>query len=136
MKKLFILSAVFCLALSTTSAFADNFDALENITPAQKQRLTEVQTLYKPQLNAIDDKIMNYNSKIAQVKEDKYKTKEQSALLTSAYERNVESLKNQKNVLEAEMDKKYKAIMTDEQYKQYKAQQIAVDNAFTKFLQK
>ena len=53
MKKLFILSAVFCLALSTTSAFADNFDALENITPAQKQRLTEVQTLYKPQLNAI-----------------------------------------------------------------------------------
>ncbi len=136
MKNLFVLSIVFCSIFAASSVFAADFDALENITPAQKHQLTQTQTIYKQKLNAIDDSLMNYNNKISQVKQDKEKTQEQSSLLISAYERNIETLKNQKKQIEAELDNKYKSIMTVEQYKQYRSQQIAVDNAFSNFLQK
>ncbi len=136
MKKTFILSVVCGLVLFSLPAIAGDFDALNNISPAQKNQLTQIQTIYKQQLNSIDDGLMNYNNKISQVKQDKDKTTEQSALLISAYERNIESLKNQKKQIEAEMDNKYKTVLTEEQYKQYQLQQTAVENAFSNFLQK
>ncbi len=135
MKKVFVLSLA-CTVLAGLAAFADDFDALRDISPAQKQQLTLIKSTYKEQLDSIDNSIMNYNSKIAQVRDDKDKTQEQSALLISAYERNIESLNNQKKQIETEMDNKFKTVMTEEQYKQYCAHQIVVEKAFDNFLQK
>ncbi len=136
MKKVFILS-LFCMLLSGVSAFAaDDFETLKDISPAQKQQLTLIKTTYKQQLDSIDNSIMSYNSKIEQVKQDNDKTPEQAELLTGAYERNIESLKNQKKLIETEMENKYKTVLTDEQFKQYRAHQMVVENAFNTFLQK
>ena len=135
MKKIAILSVIFCF-MSSVSVIAGDFDKLEDLSPEQKQQLTQIHANYKEQINSIDDDLMNYSNKILQVKQDKDKTAEQSMLLISAYERNIESLKNQKKQLEAKKDSEYKAVMTVEQYKQYSAQQIVVDNAFSEFLKK
>ena len=72
----------------------------------------------------------------AQVKNDKDKTPEQVLLLTSAYERNLSTLKTQQKVLEQKTDAMYKSVLTPEQYNQYKAQQLNVQDSFNNFLQK
>ena len=79
---------------------------------------------------------MNYSDKIARLKSDSEKTEEQASLLIGAYERNIETYKKQQDILLKETNAKYKSILTDEQYKQYQAMQITVQDSFNKFLQK
>ena len=57
-------------------------------------------------------------------------------VLTSAYQRNIESLKAQQEELANKLDDDYKSILTDEQYKQYILQKEYAQNSFSKFLQK
>ena len=81
-------------------------------------------------------RIIEYNNKINQLKQDKDKTPEQIELLSGAYERNLETFKAQQKQLEQETDKLYKANMTEEQYLQYRALQMNVQDSFNDFLQK
>ena len=136
MKKLILFSTVICLLCSANVVFAEDFDSLEGITAAQKQQLTQIQYNFKQENNSLETRIMEYNNKIEQVKNDKDKTTEQAALLTSAYERNLSTLKTQQKLLEQKTDNLYKSVLTDEQYNQYKAQQTNVQDSFNKFLQK
>ncbi len=136
MKKTTLLIGVMALLASSSVAIAEGFDSLENITPAQKQKLTQIQYNYKQENNSLETRIMDYNNKINQVKNDPDKTPEQVSLLTSAYERNLATLKAQQKVLEQKTDSMYKSILTPEQYNQYKVQQINVQNSFDNFLKK
>lgn len=136
MKKTTLLLGIITILASSASVFAEGFDSLENITPAQKQKLTQIQYNYKQENNSLEMRIMDYNNKIAQVKNDKDKTPEQVSLLTSAYERNLSTLKTQQKILEQKTDAMYKSVLTPEQYNQYKAQQLNVQDSFNNFLQK
>lgn len=136
MKKTTLFLGIIALLASSVSVFAEGFDSLENITSAQKQKLTQIQYNYKQENNSLEMRIMDYNNKIAQVKNDKDKTPEQVLLLTSAYERNLSTLKTQQKVLEQKTDAMYKSVLTPEQYNQYKAQQLNVQDSFNNFLQK
>ena len=136
MKKTTLLLGIIAILASSASVFAYGFDSLENITPAQKQKLTQIQYNYKQENNSLEMRIMDYNNKIAQVKNDKDKTPEQVSLLTSAYERNLSTLKTQQKILEQKTDAMYKSVLTPEQYNQYKAQQLNVQDSFNNFLQK
>ena len=136
MKKTTLFLGIIALLASSVSVFAESFDSLENITSAQKQKLTQIQYNYKQENNSLEMRIMDYNNKIAQVKNDKDKTPEQVSLLTSAYERNLSTLKTQQKVLEQKTDAMYKSVLTPEQYNQYKAQQLNVQDSFNNFLQK
>ena len=136
MKKTTLLLGIIAILASSASVFAEGFDSLENITPAQKQKLTQIQYNYKQENNSLEMRIMDYNNKIAQVKNDKDKTPEQVSLLTSAYERNLSTLKTQQKILEQKTDAMYKSVLTPEQYNQYKAQQLNVQDSFNNFLQK
>lgn len=136
MKKTTLFLGIIALLASSVSVFAEGFDSLENITSAQKQKLTQIQYNYKQENNSLEMRIMDYNNKIAQVKNDPDKTPEQVTLLTSAYERNLSTLKTQQKILEQKTDAMYKSILTPEQYNQYKAQQINVQDSFNNFLQK
>ncbi len=135
MKKTILLFGLVCAFLGT-AAFADVFDSLQGITPAQKQKLTQIQFNYKQQNNAIETRITEYNNKINQLKQDKDRTPEQIELLSGAYERNLETFKAQQKQLEKETDDLYKANLTDEQYLQYRALQMNVQDSFNDFLQK
>ncbi|MCD7780076.1 MAG: hypothetical protein LUH05_05330 [Candidatus Gastranaerophilales bacterium] len=136
MKKIALLFGVILVFCAMDAAFADNFDSLEGLTAVQKQKLTQIQYNYKQQNDSLDNKIMDYNNKLQQLQNDKDKTSSQISLLSSAYERNLETLKAQQKQLKQETDASYKSVMTDEQFKQYQAQQINVDDSFNKFLQK
>ena len=136
MKKTTLFLGIIALLASSVSVFAEGFDSLENITSAQKQKLTQIQYNYKQENNSLEMRIMDYNNKIAQVKNDKDKTPEQVSLLTSAYERNLSTLKTQQKILEQKTDAMYKSVLTPEQYNQYKAQQLNVQDSFNNFLQK
>lgn len=136
MKKTALLLGVIVILASSNIVFAEGFETLEGITPVQMQKLTRIQYNFKQENNSLEMRIMEYNNKIAQVKKDTDKTPEQISLLTSAYERNISALKDQQEKLEQKTDALYKSVMTAEQYKQYKAQQINVQDAFKNFLQK
>ncbi len=136
MKKIALMFGVILIFCSVNTAFADNFDSLEGLTEVQKQKLTQIQYNYKQQNDSLDNKIMDYNNKLKQLQNDKDKTSSQISLLSGAYERNLETLKAQQKQLKQETDASYKSVMTDEQFKQYQAQQINVDDSFNKFLQK
>lgn len=129
---LFLLISSFCIS----SAFAAPFDTLDGITPNQVEKLTQIQQNFKKENDILENRIMEYNNKLIQVKNDKEKTQQQVNLLTSAYERNILSLKTQQRLLEQQTEADYKAVMTIDQYSQYKAEQINVQDAFKKFLQK
>lgn len=135
MKKTAFLLGLIC-AFAGSAAFADVFDSLEGITPAQKQNLTRINFNYKQKNNDLEMRIIEYNNKINQLKQDKDKTPEQIELLSGAYERNLETFKAQQKQLEQETDKLYKANMTEEQYLQYRALQMNVQDSFNDFLQK
>lgn len=79
---------------------------------------------------------MVYTNKINRVKQDPDKSPEQVSLLTSAFERNIETYKSQQKLLEKTLNEQYKNVMTPEQYSQYADQQVNVQDAFSKFLQK
>lgn len=136
MKKTALLLGIVAILASSNVVFAEGFDALEGITPAQMQKLTQIQHNFKQENNSLEMRIMEYNNKIAQIKNDVDKTPEQISLLTGAYERNLSTLKTQQKILEQKTDALYKSVMTIEQYNQYKAQQINVQDAFKNFLQK
>ncbi len=136
MKKFVFLFGVMFAFTAFNAVIADGFDALEGLSANQKQELTEIQSNYKKQNDSLDNKIMEYNNKLDQIKNDKEKTPSQISLLSAAYERNLETLKAQQKQLKQETDASYKSIMTEDQFKQYQAQQIKVDDSFSKFLQK
>lgn len=136
MKKLLTLFAIICVSCFSSTAFADVFSALENISPAQKERLNRVYQKYKFENNKLNTKIMEYNDKLLKLKSDIDKTPEDLAVLVGAYERNLAALKSQQEKLEQEADASYKEILTLEQYEQYKAQQSSVKDAFKNFLPK
>jgi hypothetical protein len=131
-----ILSILGVFCSSNTLYAASSFEALEGISPAQLQKLTRIQQNYKLENNALDTKIMGYNNKLIQVQNDKDKSADELAVLESAYARNIATLKSQQKALEEKTDEEYKAVLTQEQYDQYKAQQANVQEAFHNFLQK
>ncbi|MCD7880054.1 MAG: hypothetical protein LUG16_09005 [Candidatus Gastranaerophilales bacterium] len=134
MKKTVLILSLICVFCS--AAYADIFDNLTNLTPSQKQQLTIAHNAYKQENNSIETRIMDYNNKLAQLKNDKEKSESQISLLSSAYQRNLETLKSKQAQLQKDTDAKYKSIMTLEQYNQYKAQEVNVQDSFNKFLQK
>lgn len=134
MKKILLALVALGIIYSANVVMADSFDSLQSLTPVQKQKLTQIQFSYKNQIDSLETRIMEYKNKLARAKSDTTKTKEQIALLTSTYERNISTLETQKEQLESAMDNAYKSVMTLEQYKQYRAQQINVQDAFSEFV--
>ena len=136
MKKSALLICLFTFVCCSNMAFSQGFETLENITPVQLQKLSQIQHNFSQENNALETKIMDYTNKINQVKNDVDKTKEQVSLLTGAYERNLSTLKAQQKLLQQQTDALYKSVLTPEQYNDYRAQQIQVQDAFKNFLQK
>ena len=79
---------------------------------------------------------MEYTNKLNQIKASTDKSAEQISLLSSAYERNLMVLNAQVKQLKENQEAAYKQILTDNQYKEYSAQQLQVENAFSDFLRK
>ena len=134
MKKILLAFAIIGIIYSSNVVFAESFDTLQNLTPTQKQKLSQIQFSYKNQLDALENKIMAYQDKLAKAKADTTKTKEQIALMIGAYERNIATLEAQKKQIENAMKKSYQSVMSTEQYKEYSAQQIKVEDAFSEFV--
>ena len=136
MKKLFA-TVIFLTAFGLfTACFADEFDNLEGITPAQKEQITQIQLVYKQEYNDNETKIMDYTNKLNQIKQEVSTDPSQQALLIGAYERNINALKSRQEQLKLETNEKYKTVLTDKQYHQYLSEQIKVENAFSDFLKK
>ena len=135
MKKYFAFIIV-CLFLLSNRAFAEVFDNISNLTETQKEQLTKVHDNYKEENNKIETQIMDFNSKLLKIKAEKDKTDSDIQILTSAYQRNIDSLKEQQKELTKKFNEDYKSILTEEQYKQYELQLEYAQSAFTKFLQK
>ena len=134
MKKTLLALAIVGMIFSSNVVMAEEFDSLQNLTPTQKQKLSQLQFSYKTQIDALENRIMAYQDKLAKAKADTAKTKEQIALLTGAYERNISTLNAQKKQLEEAMQKSYQTVMTPQQYQQYSTQQIKVQDAFSEFV--
>lgn len=133
MKKSFIiLSAI--MILSSLSVSAGEFDSLDGITPAQKQKLSQIHFNYKTENNALEQKIIQYNNQIYNLKNSAGKTQEEINTLTKAYERNITTLKEEQKQLEENTNILYKEVLTEEQFKQYELQKNQTENAFNKFL--
>ena len=136
MKKFIAILSIMMLFTTAGRAFADDFSALQNLTPVQKQQLSQVQFKYKQEIDSLNNRIMDYQNKLAQLNKQTEKTSTEIALIKATYERNVETLKAQQDILKKQMDASYKNVMTQEQYQQYQAQQIQVQDAFANFLRK
>ncbi len=128
----FTFTALFLIS----SAFALDVNSLENLTPVQKQKISQVQHKYKVENDAIEQKIITYNSKIAEIKKDVTKSPSEIDMLTSAYQKNIDTLKTEQKNLEETTDSSYKTILTEEQYNSWKTQQLNTQNAFQNFLKK
>lgn len=135
-KALLLVLSLFIMLASAPVFAADIFDALEGLTAAQKQQISNIYNIYQIKNNELLTKILSYTDKIANLKLNSDKTQEQIALLTGAYERNITTLKNQQAILSKETDGLYKMVLTDSQYKQYQELQLKAQNAFSNFLQK
>ncbi len=136
MKKNLLSFLLLSAFLFSGAVFAEMFDNLRNITPIQKQQLSNTYFEYKQRNNDLENKLSQYQSKLNQLQDEKDKTPTDISLLRSAYERNISVLKSQQAQLKKETDEKYKSIMTLEQYQEYQAQQLQTDNAFQNFLRK
>ena len=136
MKKIIFTLVMIGLMSQINIAFAGDFENITGLTPVQKETLARIQGDYKLEYNQNETNIMQYTDKLKQIKEQKDITPEQASLLTSAYERNINVLKNRQNELKNETEAKYKEVFTDEQYKEYQMLQIKADNAFSDFLRK
>lgn len=135
MKKITILLAVIFL-MNMTLVWADEFDGLNEITPEQKEKLSQIHLKYKTENNALEQKIIEYNTQIFKLKHSAGKTPQEISLLTTAYERNISAIKEEQKQLEDNVNSLYKSILTEEQFKQYEEQQKKTEEAFNKFLQK
>ncbi len=118
MKKVILM--LLTIGFINSSVIAISFDEIADITPAQKQQLTQVQFNYEQKNNALDSRIKEYTNKMELVQKDEDKTEAQKTLLAGAYERNLETLKAQQKILEQETDNLYKSILTEAQFNQFK----------------
>ena len=134
MKKILLTLSIVGIIASVNIAMAESFDSLQNLTPVQKQKLTQIQFNYKSQIDALDNRIMDYKNKLAKAQADVTKSKEQKALITSSYQRNIQTLETQKAQLEEAMRNSYKSVMTAEQFREYSSQQLKVQDAFSEFV--
>lgn len=134
MKKFLLALSIVGIIGSANIVMAESFDTLQNLTPVQKQKLSQIQFNYKTQIDELENRIMDYKNKLSRAKADITKSKEQLALITSAYERNIQTLETQKAQLEDAMKNSYRSVMTPEQFKQYSTQQIKVQDAFSEFV--
>ena len=134
MKKFLLALSIVGIIGSANIVMAESFDTLQNLTPVQKQKLSQIQFNYKTQIDELENRIMDYKNKLSRAKADITKSKEQLALITSAYERNIQTLETQKAQLEDAMKNSYRSVMTPEQFKQYITQQIKVQDAFSEFV--
>ena len=101
-----------------TPAIAADFSYLKDLTPVQKQKLER------------------YGYSYQQINSQQNVPKQQADLLIFSYEKNIKTLVAQKDELKEKMDSQYKSILTEEQYKQYSAHPVLVQNAFSDFLRK
>lgn len=136
MKKNILLTISALVLISSNIALAEDFDSLENITPVQKQKLSQIHFKYKQDYNSLEQRIIEYNSKMAVLQKDTEKSPAEIAMLKAAYERNLKTLKAQQAQLETDTDTLYKNVLTEEQYAQYKSQKQQTEDAFNNFLQK
>lgn len=134
MKKFLLTLSIVGIIASVNVAMAESFDSLQNLTPVQKQKLTQIQFNYKSQIDALENKIMDYKNKLARAQSDVTKSKEQKALITSSYQRNIQILETQKAQLEDAMRSSYRSVMTAEQFREYSSQQLKVQDAFSEFV--
>lgn len=134
-KKLFLLIIVLS-AFGSIPAFSQDFAYIENLSPVQKQQLSRVYQAYKQENNSLEMRIINYKDKLIQLQDVSDISVEQIELLRTSYERNIKVLTTEQERLKAQTEQRYKNIMSPEQYKQYLAQQMQVENAFNEFLRK
>lgn len=135
MKKIFLLIIVLS-AFGSIPAFSQDFAYIENLSPVQKQQLSRVYQAYKQENNSLEMRIINYKDKLIQLQDVSDISVEQIELLRTSYERNIKVLTTEQERLKAQTEQRYKNIMSPEQYKQYLAQQMQVENAFNEFLRK
>ncbi len=135
-KSLIVLTAL--LLMNSTVVWADDFSGIDGITADQRQKLSRIHFKYKTENNNLEQKIIEYNSMIINLKNSSGDNKSPSdiAKLTEAYQKNIDTLKEEQKKLEEETKSLYKAVFTEEQYKQYEAQKVKTENAFNNFLQK
>ena len=134
-KKIFLLIIVLS-AFGSIPAFSQDFAYIENLSPVQKQQLSRVYQAYKQENNSLEMRIINYKDKLIQLQDVSDISVEQIELLRTSYERNIKVLTTEQERLKAQTEQRYKNIMSPEQYKQYLAQQMQVENAFNEFLRK
>ena len=128
-----LLLFIFCMV---TPAIAADFSYLKDLTPVQKQQLERYGYSYQQNIHSLDMRIDNYRNKIKQINSQQNVPKQQADLLIFSYEKNIKTLVAQKDELKEKMDSQYKSILTEEQYKQYSAHPVLVQNAFSDFLRK
>ncbi|MBQ4078658.1 hypothetical protein IJD15_05705 [bacterium] len=128
-----LLLFIFCMV---TPAIAADFSYLKDLTPVQKQKLERYGYSYQQNIHSLDMRIDNYRNKIKQINSQQNVPKQQADLLIFSYEKNIKTLVAQKDELKEKMDSQYKSILTEEQYKQYSAHPVLVQNAFSDFLRK
>ena len=150
-KSLIVLTAL--LLMNSTVVWADDFSGIDGITADQRQKLSRIHFKYKTENNNLEQKIIEYNSMIINLKNSSIlsplinscllknssgdnKSPSDIAKLTEAYQKNIDTLKEEQKKLEEETKSLYKAVFTEEQYKQYEAQKVKTENAFNNFLQK
>ncbi len=135
-KSLIVLTAL--LLMNTAVISADDFSGIDGITANQRQQLSRIHFKYKTENNNLEQKIIEYNSLIHNLKNSAGlgKSPEDIAKLTESYQKNIDTLKEEQKKLEDETNLLYKAVLTEEQYKQYKAQKAKTEDAFNNFLQK
>ena len=121
MKNIFIIFLL-TLFLFVNSVKAVEISSTDGITAAQKQQLSRIEFDYNQKYSSIDNRIKEYTNKMEAVQKDTTKTPEQISLIMGAYERNLQTLKFQKQMLDKEIDNLYKSVLNEEQLKQYKMQ--------------
>lgn len=134
MKKSVISLTVLSILFAANIAMADGFDNLSNLTPVQKQKLNQIQFNYKQEYNSLETRIMDYQSKLAQVENATDKSAQEKALIKSTYERNIATLKAQQNAVKANAEKMYQTVMTPAQFQQYNLQGAQAEMQMSEFL--
>lgn len=134
MKKSVITLTALSILFASNIAMAEGFDNISNLTPVQKQKLNQIHFNYKQENNALETKIMNYESKLAEVKNDANKSAQEKALIISTYERNISTLKAQQNAVKSNAEKLYQTVMTPAQYQQHTMQGAQAEMQINEFL--
>lgn len=132
---IYIFSLLLILGFFAPS-FANDFSYLKNLTPVQKQKLERYGYSFQQNVHSLDMRIDNYRNKIKQINSQQNIPKQQADLLIYSYEKNIKTLAAQKDKLKENLDSQYKSIMTAEQYKQYSAHPVSIQNAYGDFLRK